>query len=66
MVATLSFGGLRAPEPALIEMLMNVVFTKDKDLVSPKSDKVSVVRSSLLQLLLEHKYVLIIYHQGLN
>lgn len=59
VVSTLCFGGQSAPEPALIKMLMEVVFTKDKDMVSPmpggKIDEVSVVRSSLLQLLLEHK-----------
>ena len=59
VVSTLCFGGESAPEPDLIEMLMDVVFNKDKDLVSPipggKADTVSVVRSSLLQLLLEHE-----------
>lgn len=67
VVSTLCFGGESAPEPKLIKSLMEVVFTKDSDLVSPlidiqtgkqlKNDKISVVRSSLLQLLLEHKYV---------
>ena len=59
VVSTLCFGGQSVPEQALIKMLMDVVFTKDKDMVSPitggKSDEVSVLRSSLLQLLLEHK-----------
>lgn len=65
VVSTLCFGGQSAPEPALIKSLMEVVFTEDSDLVTPlietktekrlKSEKVSVVRSSLLQLLLEHK-----------
>ncbi len=64
VVSTLCFGGQSAPEPALIKSLMEMVFTEDSDLVSPitemggsKSDKVSVVQSSMLQLLLEHKYV---------
>ena len=59
MVAALCFGGQQAPEAALIEMLMDIIFTKNLEMVSPlkdgKSDKVSVVKSSLLQLLLEHK-----------
>lgn len=55
VVSTLCFGGDKAPEPALIKMLMDIVYTEDKDLVTGKVDKVSVVRSSLLQLLLEHK-----------
>lgn len=63
VVSTLCFGGLRAPEPDLIKMIMEVVFTKDMDMVSPMSggkiDEVSVVRSSLLQLLLEHEYALL-------
>ena len=64
VVSTLCFGGQSAPEPELIKSLMEIVFTEDSDLVSPitetggsKSDKVSVVKSSMLQLLLEHKYV---------
>lgn len=62
VVSTLCFGGQSAPEPDLIKNLMEVVFTKDMDLVSPlidakgnMKDEISVVRSSLLQLLLEHK-----------
>lgn len=56
------FGGESAPEPELIKNLMEVVFTQDMDLISPLTDakgdkggEVSVVRSSLLQLLLEHE-----------
>lgn len=62
VVSTLCFGGENAPEPTLIKNLMEL---EDMDLVSPvivkksdkrsKSSKISVVRSSLLQLLLEHK-----------
>lgn len=64
-MSSLCFGGQSAPEPALIENLMELVFTKDMELVSPiietrsekslKRGKVSVIKSSLLQLLLEHK-----------
>lgn len=53
------------PEPDLIELLMEMVFTMDesssvwstRDLtpLEGKKDDVPVVRSSLLQLLLEHK-----------
>ena len=53
VVSTLCFRGQSAPEEALIKMLM------EKDILSPiterKSDEMSVLRSSLLQLLLEHK-----------
>ena len=62
VVSTICFGGESAPEPDLIKNLMEVVFTQDVDLISPltdvkgdKSGEVSVVRSSLLQLLLEHE-----------
>lgn len=65
VVSTLCFGNQNLPEAALIEYLMDIVFSEDTNLVSPlteasgskrdKSDKVSVVKSSLLQLLLEHK-----------
>ena len=55
VVSTLCFGGESAPEPALIKMLMDIVYTENKDLVTGNVNKVSVVRSSLLQLLLEHE-----------
>lgn len=62
VVSTLCFGGQSAPEPALIKSLIEIVLTEDSDLLSSdsrtsrsRSDKVSVVKSSLLQLLLEHK-----------
>ena len=55
------------PESALITMIMDIVFTKTDNvslgtrdltpLTDGKIDEVPVVRSSLLQLLLEHKYV---------
>ena len=60
VVCTLCFGGEAAPEPDLIEHLMSLVFTKDRNLVSPlsagKHGEISAVKSSLFQLLLEHKY----------
>jgi len=65
VVSTLCFGGESAPDPDLVKHLMELVFTEDVDLLSPlmdtksekhsKSEKVSTIRSSLLQLLLEHK-----------
>ena len=62
VVSTFCFGGQSPPEPALIKNLMEIVLTEDSDLLSPitettrsKGDKVSVTKSSLLQLLLEHK-----------
>jgi len=65
LVSSLCFGAHSAPEPDLIKMLINMVFTErqvtevgTRDL-SPyqegRSDKVPVIRSFLLQLLLEHK-----------
>ena len=67
LVSTLCFGTHSAPEPSLIEMLINTVFTERQETevgtreFSPyheaKSDKVPVIRSFLLQLLLEHKWV---------
>ena len=66
VVSTLCFGGQRAPEPDLIKMLLDIIFTEsDSDLgmgtrdIMPledeKNDKIPVIRSSLLQLLLEHE-----------
>ena len=61
VVSSLCFGQLSPPEPALIEELLNVVFTEQdqtKDFTysdKEEIDKVPVIRSFLLQLLLEHK-----------
>ena len=61
VVSTFCFGGQTTPEPELIKSLMKML-TEENDLLSPiteigrsKGDKVSVVKSSLLQLLMEHK-----------
>lgn len=64
LVSTLCFGTHSAPEPPLIAMLIDTVFTEREEAemetreFSPyretKSDKVPVVRSFLLRLLLEH------------
>lgn len=62
VVSNLCFGSQNAPEPALITILMNMIF-KDTELATcdlapladaPK-DEIPVIRSSLFQLLLEHK-----------
>ena len=66
VVSNLCFGGHKPPEPDLIKMLMNTVFTERKEDASALDtrdmtpyqadpDQVPVVRSFLLQLLLEHK-----------
>ena len=62
VVSSLCFGQTEPPDPQLIVELLKVVFTeKDetKELTysdKEKTDKVPVIRSFLLQLLLEHKY----------
>ena len=70
VVSNLCFSGHKPPEPELIKMLMNTVFTEKKQDASlgtrdmtpyqADPDHVPVVRSFLLQLLLEHKYVLVV------
>ena len=61
VVSSLCFGQPKPPEPALIHELLTLVFT-DKDKTKDfsysdkiKTDRVPVIRSFLLQLLLEHK-----------
>ncbi len=60
LVSTLCFGGRTPPEPDLVKMLLDTIFTekqetKDFSYKEMKTDKVPVIRSFLLQLLLEHK-----------
>lgn len=67
VVSTLCFGGRDAPEPELVKSLMDTVFGTNREGtmfttrdITPydqesKCDEVPVVRSFLLQLLLEHK-----------
>lgn len=65
LVSSLCFGGTIPPEPELIEMLINTVFNEKEgsstQSLTPyddtKVDKIPTIRSFLLQLLLEHKYV---------
>ena len=61
LVSSLCFGQPKPPEPALIRGLLSLVFT-EKDETKEfsysdkiKTDRVPVIRSFLLQLLLEHK-----------
>ena len=61
LVSTLCFGQTTLPEPALIKRLMNIVF-KDNDKTKEftysdkaAADKQPVIRSFLLQLLMEHE-----------
>ena len=61
LVSTLCFGQTTLPEPALIKRLMNIVFKdnyKTKEFtysVKAAADKQPVIRSFLLQLLMEHE-----------
>ena len=64
LVSCLCFGQASPPEPELIEHLLNIVFVEKDDKLETSDftyskklvkDRVPVVRSFLLQLLLEHK-----------
>ena len=61
VVSSLCFGQTTPPEPELITELLNIVITeknKTKEFTyseEEKTDEVPVIRSFLLQLLLEHK-----------
>ena len=67
LISTLCFGGREPPEEELIQMLVNTVFTERQEIESvgmetrefnyreDVRDKIPVIRSFLLQLLLEHK-----------
>jgi len=65
LVSSLCFGAHSAPEPALIKMLINMVFTEGQEAEmgtqdfslyhDVRSDEVPIIRSFLLQLLLECK-----------
>jgi hypothetical protein len=67
LVASLCFGGNEAPESKLIELLLDSVYNEEREEPSTrdltpykefKADKVPTIRSFLLQLLLEHRYVI--------
>ena len=67
LVSTLCFGGREPPEEELIQMLVNTVFTERQEMEAEElgtrefsyrpsgRDQIPVIRSFLLQLLLEHK-----------
>ncbi len=61
VVSTLCFSHDSFPEAELIEMLMNIIFVKNRtrdlapQLKTIKNDDKPTVRSSLLQLLLDYK-----------
>ena len=70
MVFRLCFGQSSAPEDELVKMLLDIVFTKDKEKTEraeldgtreltplEDEDETPIIRSFLLQLLLEHTYV---------
>ncbi len=69
VVSTLCFRGQEAPHPELIKSLVDTIFserpeeeeggmdTRELTYSKSKEDKVPVIRSFLLQLLLEHKLV---------
>ena len=64
VVSELCFGGRAAPEPDVVKMLLNTVFVEKTDSTQEltpykddKADKIPTIRSFLLQLLLEHRYV---------
>ena len=53
VVSSLCFGQSNSPEPALIEKLI-ALFTKQRQ-IKEKPKEIPMMRSFLLQLLLEHK-----------
>ena len=60
VVSSLCFGGKVAPEPDLIKVLMDTIFLeKETSELTPyvhqEPDKTPIIRSFLLQLLLEHE-----------
>lgn len=64
IVSNLCFGGDIAPESKLIKMLLGTMFAESTQELTPyskvKTDEVPTIRSFLLQLLLEHRYVYMI------
>ena len=74
VVSNLCFGGHKPPEPDLIKMLMDTVFTEKSESMEVETrditpyqvdpDDVPVVRSFLLQLLLEHKYIRYLHNRA--
>ena len=70
VISSLCFGGVGVPEPQLVKLLLDTVFidsvdeqisTKDLTPYKGEQDSVPVIRSFILQLLLEHRFVIIQY-----
>ena len=69
IISNLCFKGQAVPEPDLMKMLLDIVFMEKGKLHTQKltpykddksvRDKIPTVRSILLQLLLEHRYIII-------
>ena len=69
IISNLCFKGQAAPEPDLVKMLLDIVFMEKGKLHTQEltpykddksaGDKIPTVRSFLLQLLLEHRYIII-------
>ena len=66
VVSSLCFGGVGVPEPQLVKLLLDTVFinsdeeqvtTQDLTPYQGEQDSVPVIRSFILQLLLEHRFV---------
>ncbi len=59
VVSSLCFGGVEAPEPELVKLLLDTVLRDTQtSILSPynnEHDKTPTIRSFLLQLLLEHE-----------
>ena len=66
VISSLCFGGVGVPEPELVKLLLDTVFinsddeveisTRDLTPYEGKHDSVPVIRSFILQLLLEHRF----------
>ena len=64
IISNLCFGGEAAPESKLIKMLLDTVFAESTQELTPykqvKPDKSPTIRSFLLQLLMEHRYLVFV------
>ena len=66
VISSLCFGGVGVPEPHLVKLLLDTVFinSDDEEQISTRNltpyeeehDSVPVIRSFILQLLLEHRF----------
>lgn len=67
LVSDLCFKSQGTPEPALIKLLFDIIFIENDDCTQEltpynddKFDTIPTIRSFLLQLLLEHRYALLL------